>query len=169
MNRSISCTAALFVAATMLACGSSGGDDNVKSDGPDAASTDPTFTRVFSEVITNTNCSGPLCHMSTAVGGFMLGPKDTLYNELVGQPASGPKCGPGTASSTDGGASDAGAGDAAATSYIRVIAGDPDHSLLYLKLAGSPPCGDAMPVGRMLSDAQITLVHDWIQAGANND
>lgn len=51
-----------------------------------------------------------------------------------------------------------------------VVPGDPDHSLLVLKVAGQPPCGNRMPLGGQVLDAtQIHLIRSWIAAGANND
>jgi hypothetical protein len=108
----------------------------------------PTFTQVRTEVVNN-DCSGPFCHSAT-VGGFMLGAPDALYKELVGPKATGGKCG------TSG--------------LDRVVPGDPDHSLLYLKLKGNPPCGDAMPSNNgPLDPAKVEMVRAWIAAGAKND
>lgn len=150
MTRALTCLfgASLFLAS--IGCSSS-------SDGGSAPATEePTLTNVANDVITDTNCGGPLCHSLTA-GGFQLGTtKSDLYNALVNQPASGPKCG----HALDGGP----------TPYIRVVPGKPDESLLYMKLKRIQPCGDAMPNSSThLTDAQIGLVHDWIAAGAKND
>jgi hypothetical protein len=54
----------------------------------------------------------------------------------------------------------------------RVVAGDPEHSYLYRKVADATPCdGVRMPHGGMivaqpLPDAQIATIHDWIANGA---
>lgn len=131
-------------AVAVFGCG--GGDD-----GDDGGKVEPkpTFTRVTKEVITNTTCGGPLCHMSPAVAGFALGARDPLHATLVSQKAGGPEC--------------------ATSGLERVVPGDPDNSLLYLKLVPNPPCGDQMPVMSSLKDEQIELVRQWIAAGANND
>jgi len=51
-----------------------------------------------------------------------------------------------------------------------VIPGDPDNSLLVLKVAGQPPCGNRMPLGgQVLDAAQIQMIRSWIAAGANDD
>jgi len=51
-----------------------------------------------------------------------------------------------------------------------VVPGDPDNSLLVLKVAGQPPCGNRMPLGgKALSAAQIRLIESWVAAGANDD
>lgn len=147
MTTSKKCLLGLLCTAFVFGC--SGSDD-----GPPPSS-DPTFSRVVSEVITEKNCGGPACH-SLTVGGFQLGPKDTLYSQLVNQPASGAKCAP---LAMDGGGA----------TYIRVVPKKPDESLLYLKINHAPPCGDAMPVSGTLKQDQIDLVHDWIEAGAENN
>jgi hypothetical protein len=54
----------------------------------------------------------------------------------------------------------------------RVVAGDPEHSYLYRKVADATPCNGArMPHGGMilpqpLPDALIATIHDWIAGGA---
>lgn len=48
-----------------------------------------------------------------------------------------------------------------------VVADKPDQSLFYLKLLGSPACGDRMPLGGgVLTATQLELVRSWIAAGA---
>jgi hypothetical protein len=136
MNRHVWVSLALILLA---ACGDDGGQK---------VPPEPTFTRVFEEVVTATRCGGPLCHGLTA-GGFRMGSKDAVYTAFVGQPGGGAHCG------------DSG--------YIRVVPGDPEASLLYLKLDHRQPCGDPMPGGDRLPDEQIELVRAWIEAGAHND
>jgi hypothetical protein len=155
----------LFTLAALPACGSSETQPAAHSDaGAGGAASGPTFTRVMREVMTNGRCGGPLCHSSN-VAGVHLGSKDTLYNSLVNKPAEGAKCRAGATGSEAGVAS----GDGGVQNYTIVVPGKPEESLLYLKIDHNPPCGDPMPVGGTLTDAQITLVHDWIAAGANND
>lgn len=51
---------------------------------------------------------------------------------------------------------------------LRVKPGDPEHSLLYLKLT-MPSCGSKMPPGALggtLSEEQLSLVRQWIEQGA---
>lgn len=137
------------IASLMYLAGCGGGDE------APAPPSGPTFTRVTQEVMTQVKCGGPLCH-GTSAGGFHLGSKSDLHSQLVDQPATGAKC---RASALEGGAQP----------YIRVIPKNPDESLLYRKINHDPPCGDAMPVAGTLTEAQITLVHDWIAAGAKDD
>jgi hypothetical protein len=113
-----------------------GGDD------PDPA---VTFAEISQEVVTTTTCGGPFCHGTTA-GGFVMGTPSATYAALVDQPASGAEC--------------------ADSGLKRVVPGDPDASLLYLKLAGNPPCGDEMPPGNPLSSDKVDLVRRWIEGGA---
>ena len=56
------------------------------------------------------------------------------------------------------------------TDVARVVAGDPDQSLLYLSLVGEAPAGiRAMPLGNSLSEAEISAIKTWIQDGALNN
>lgn len=51
-----------------------------------------------------------------------------------------------------------------------IVPGDPEQSLLYLKISGPPPCGNRMPLGgKALSAAQVQMIRSWIAAGANDD
>ncbi len=59
---------------------------------------------------------------------------------------------------------------------VRVVAGDPDRSFLYQKIAGDPELGDVPAIGaRMpqgaprMEQADIDLVAAWIKQGAKND
>jgi hypothetical protein len=148
-----------------LACGGDkGGGGNGDAGG--GGSTTGTWTEVSTKVMTQQSCGGPLCHTLTA-GGFTLSSPDQLYNELVNAPASGKFCGPNAiARAGDAGAT---AGDGGKPVYIRVVPGDPDKSLLYLKLAGHPPCGDPMPATGALDAAKVEIVRSWIAAGAKKD
>jgi mono/diheme cytochrome c family protein len=51
---------------------------------------------------------------------------------------------------------------------MRVSPGDPEHSLLYLKLT-IPPCGSKMPAADFgeVAPEQLALVRQWIMDGAN--
>ena len=50
-----------------------------------------------------------------------------------------------------------------------VIAGDPDNSLLVLKIKGTQKDGNAMPPKGGLSEQQIQTIVDWVKAGAKDD
>jgi len=58
---------------------------------------------------------------------------------------------------------------------VRVVAGDPERSFLYLKLGGAPPVADVPAIGtRMpprappIDEADLQLVRRWIEQGAKN-
>ncbi len=53
---------------------------------------------------------------------------------------------------------------------VRVRPNDPTNSYLYRKITGAGITGDRMPSQTPpLTDAQITLVRNWIRRGAPND
>jgi hypothetical protein len=59
---------------------------------------------------------------------------------------------------------------------VRVVAGDPGSSFLYLKLGGDPPVADVPAIGtRMpprappIDEADLDLVRRWITQGAKNE
>ena len=43
---------------------------------------------------------------------------------------------------------------------------EPEKSLLYRKVTGSPPCGVKMPVGPALSTAETACILSWIKSAA---
>jgi len=57
------------------------------------------------------------------------------------------------------------------TSYDlpRVTPGDPERSILYLKLSGAPGVGDRMPQGGSLDAATIERFRIWIAEGARDN
>jgi hypothetical protein len=117
---------------------------------------------VYVRVFLGGGCLQDPCHGSTASGNLLLRPRQVAYSNLVGVVASG-RC----AASADGG-SDAGASCGCFASGLeRVKRGDPEHSLIVLKLSGSPPCGGPMPKNAepLAADAR-SLLESWIRAGA---
>ena len=44
----------------------------------------------------------------------------------------------------------------------------PEKSLLYTKLLAQPPCGERMPNGGSVSDAQLSCVLAWIKSAAGS-
>jgi polyvinyl alcohol dehydrogenase (cytochrome) len=112
----------------------------------------PTFTNVYQGVLCANGCD-KVCHTSNtgaAQLGFMS--KSVAYTNLVGTAAMDMNC--------------AGKGS-------RVVAGNPDMSILYQKMAGVQTCGDRMPpggpMGGMFPQAQLDALKAWIMAGAPND
>ena len=122
----------------------------------------PTFTRVWTEVLSGKGCAGEFCH-GAGTGTLSMGDKADAYLSLVGVPAQGPAC--------------------SQSGQLRVSPGKPEESLLLEKMSTmAPSCGDPMPIGvrfdpNCLSPspavcttaAEIELVRGWIAAGALDD
>jgi hypothetical protein len=107
----------------------------------------PTWTNLYGFVFWS--CKNGGCHGS-GLAGVNFATKDGAWESLVGMPAN-PKymC--------------------SQLGKERVVPGEPDNSLLYLKLDINAPCGQQMPPGGALTDAAISRVRDWIMLGAKND
>lgn len=108
------------------------------------------FAEVYDRVISK-SCGA--CHNDApSFGGlaFFPGGAATAYANLVGVPAG---------QQPDYQCHDSG--------LLRVKPGDPEHSLIYLKLT-APPCGSKMPPAAFgtASDEQVELVRAWIASGA---
>lgn len=146
---------------------SSGGDSSGSS-GADAAvdaSTDavkvdagpppPKWIDVYAAAIINKKlgCTGSFCHGGTAVPYTLTGNADKDYTLLM-----------------NGVAKNSEKAKCVATKYV--VPGEPEQSLLYLKIKKGAVigCGDPMPpVDGGLDDAISQQVHDWIKAGAKQD
>jgi hypothetical protein len=116
------------------------------STGGDDAAAAPTFTWVHE--ILKTNCMP--CHVTDFQGLLNFnGSQNSTYMALVGTAARARECyGKGT----------------------RVVAIEPDMSLLIRKLEGTAGCGDPMPKGLApFSAALISEIRAWIAAGALNN
>jgi hypothetical protein len=142
----------MVVGLTVLAaCG--GGDmtrpaasESEESDDAAASQQTATFTEVYTTIL-HPSCSS--CHAPGGDGSFEdFSSQSSAYAALVGVKASGPSC--------------------ASSGETRVVPGDPSQSLLFQKLSESnPPCGSPMPLGGTpLPSAQLTLIEEWINAGA---
>jgi collagen type VII alpha len=144
-----------------------GGDATVGDSGSttDAGAADagpPTFTNVWSSII-STHCS--TCHSGTGAGlaeGMLdMSTQAMAYTDLVG---------------ADGGMGVAAAGTGCGTSGLkRVTPGDAMTSLIYEKVVAKTddagaPCGVPMPAaGPALTAEQDGLIAAWINAGALNN
>jgi hypothetical protein len=115
------------------------------------------FTAIYKEIIKGTGCTGsPICHTGPA-GKLQMSNQMAAYQALVGVSAMGmnqtlqpPHC--------------------ADSGLKRVVPGDPDNSLLMLKVLGKAPCGAAMPPNPpLLSQDQSDRIRAWIVNGAPND
>jgi hypothetical protein len=49
---------------------------------------------------------------------------------------------------------------------VRVVAGDPERSVLYQKLLGNPDFDQRMPAGGALGDGDLETIRAWIAEGA---
>ena len=104
------------------------------SGGVSAPTYAPKFSAIFDEIIVAKGCNGgALCH-GGSVGKLTMTNKADAYTALVGVDAMGTNLPPAPMDCKDSG-------------LKRVVAGDPDHSLLMLKVTGMQPCGMQMPPG----------------------
>jgi hypothetical protein len=104
-----------------------------------------TFTRVQNEIFTPT-CARLGCHDPLGRQEQQILSPGVAYNNVVNVPST------------------------EMPSLVRVAPADPANSYLYRKIVGAGITGDRMPQGGpFLTDAQITLVRNWIRRGAPND
>ncbi len=164
MNRSVGSwvLSLAITVASAWGCGSGLGDVFVM---PTKTATPKSFTKVYTTVL-GPSCSNDYCHYS-GVGirysALDMSSQVYAYWSLVDQPCAGPGC---------------------SLMGTRVVPGDPDHSILYLKVSQAmPPCGARMPAnpttlmnkgtsefsGTPLPDDQQQLIADWIADGAKDD
>jgi polyvinyl alcohol dehydrogenase (cytochrome) len=109
----------------------------------------PGFSAIFDEIVVGQGCNTTSCHGSNQ-GNLSMTSRDEAYANLVGVKAAGPLCG--------------------GSGLIRVVPGDPDHSLLLDKISHlQPACGGPMPPTGQLSAQEIEQVRLWIEMGAAND
>lgn len=119
--------------------------DGSTGDASDGA-TAPTFTMVYNTIINGT-CTG--CHGQNGSSGLSMNTKAAAYANLV----------------TNGNTNNCGG------VTKRVTANNPAQSSLYLKVSSASAnvnnCGQRMPRGgNALPAAQVTMIQQWIAAGA---
>jgi outer membrane protein assembly factor BamB len=129
--------------------GSGGGGGGGSAAKP--ATSSATFSAIYSELLTK-RCAGAVCHTGKSTGGSL---------SVMGTDASAAR-----ATLIDRQASSS---DCSSAGLPLVKAGEPDKSLLYLKVAGMPPCGSRMPPTGALAQAEIDRIRTWIANGAAND
>ena len=106
---------------------------------------DPTLTSIH-DVIISRSCSSESCHGgSSPEGDLDLSTFESSYASMVGVESVGEP------------------------DFTRVVAGDPDNSLLYMVLLGPVGAIDQMPPGYELSADEIEAVRQWIEDGAENN
>ncbi len=126
-------------------CSGSGGDGPAAP--PPVAGT-ATFERIQTELF-DKSCATSSCHSDVGRAANLVLAGDAAYDALVGVTPSNPV--------------------AAANGVLRVAPGDPDHSLLYMKLAKTVDggMGLAMPWGGpYLGPEALAVIRGWIEAGA---
>ncbi len=126
----------VVVAALLAVTGCS--DNGTAPTGPGGGGTTVSFA-VDLQPILVANCVG--CHGAGGSGGLNLSP-DVAWANLVGVETTG------------------------YAPQQRVVAGNPDQSVLYLKLSGASGVGDRMPQGGMLLDDDIEKFRVWVVQGA---
>lgn len=113
---------------------------------------DATWTAVWTEILEprcGSSCHGPTVPDQLMQAQLDLSEKDAAYAALVGVGAMGAGC---------------------SMMGTRVVADDPEGSLLVQKLEGTATCGSAMPLGRTpLLPEQLVAIRAWIAAGAMDD
>ncbi len=110
------------------------------------------YTKVFVPQCVDCHSSGGVDFVEESQ--LDLGSAAVAYAALVGMASAGQDC--------------------ASSGTTRVVAGNPDDSLLIHKVdgsttAGDPVCGDPMPTGTALSSQHIAAIRQWIQDGALNN
>ena len=110
----------------------------------DSGSSEDRFAAVYALIQENcTSCHGA----GKSYGDFST--RELAYAQLVGVSAQGKAC-----------ASDA------SVIPVRVVAGDPETSLLILKLENRQSCGSQMPKAMLLPQASVDVFRAWVAAGA---
>ena len=107
----------------------------------------PTWTNIFTFELRS--CRVSTCHGSGAAG-IDMSSSEAALDSLIDQPANPAR-------------------ECAKLGKQRVVPGQPDESLLYLKLDINAPCGQQMPVGGQLSRKARDRIKAWIEMGAKRD
>ncbi len=128
--------AACLLAAVLLAAGGLWGcADEGRDPGAPEMPDDTIEYASAVQPLWDAHCGG--CHGAGGLGGLDLR-SAVSYENLVGVASSG-------------------------YAYERVVAGQPDESLLYLKLIGAADVGDVMPPAGALPAADLATVRQWIE------
>jgi len=109
------------------------------------------FARIYDTLFVS--CRSEVCHggpLDVPGVGLDLQTRDAAYMAIVDRVA-------------------AATGPCASSGLMRVVPFKPDESLLFLKYAGKPPCGDAMPPAATNSKENVEQLRAWIAGGALNN
>jgi hypothetical protein len=106
---------------------------------------EPTMASIHDKIMQR-SCNSEACHGgSVPEGDLDLSTAESSYAALVGHPSD------------------------VEPSFTRVVAGDPDNSLLYMVLLGPVGSLDQMPPGFELAADEVEAVRQWIEDGAENN
>ena len=160
MLRDILVRGALLLLLLSTACTTLGespfGDAAIIPDGlADAPPLGPHLSSLRANVL-DRNCIAP-CHSGGENAAGSMDLSGDAHLNLVGVAAMGTGC--------------------ASSGKMRVVAGMPDESLLWLKPHSkiediAAPCGDPMPLGATrdpISQEELDAIRGWIMAGALDD
>ena len=134
-------TASCLLALILLACPSKGNEGEA---GETGSTCDADLDEIRAEILVP-NCTNDTCHtgdMPAAGLDFSLSAEE-IETQLVGIPSG------------------------VCPDQIRVIAGEPESSMLIAKLV-DPPCGEQMPIDGELSEAEIACLGEWVR-GVESD
>ncbi len=126
-----------------------GGDQAATDTGGDQVANTASFATVWSDLLIPQGCTAGYCHGSGA-GGLDMSSQSAAYDNLVGVDAFLPAC----------------------SLTKRVVAGEPDQSIVWLRARNperdpATACVDKMPQGSTgLAPADAQLLKDWIAGGA---
>jgi hypothetical protein len=139
-----------------------GGEGNAGggAGGTTPAAKAPTWTEVYAII---GGCAGAQCHTSDVSGKLIMGTQQATYDVLVNVDAMGENQFDITTGMKMAGP------DCKDSGLKRIAPGDAKKSLLVQKIGENPPCGQRMPIGQPLTDAQIKTISSWVEAGAKND
>lgn len=161
---SVSASGSSKTGSTLDAAAPAGGDNDAGPEDPEDTDVDagdgsgavtepppddgqPTWSGIYTYEFFS--CKLANCH-GKGVAGVDMSSMQAAYNSLVNQPSDPSR-------------------PCADQGYERVVPGEPEASLMYLKLNIRPPCGQQMPPGGQLSERARDRVRDWILKGAQND
>lgn len=110
----------------------------------------PTYEAVWREILLP-SCAWEFCHGGSGLS-LDLESKALGYETMVNFPAGGADC--------------------KDTGLVHVLPGQPEKSLLYLKIT-NPPCGKRMPLlygtTGQLDPREVEQIRSWIERGAPDD
>jgi hypothetical protein len=132
----------------------SGSDASTSSDASTQCDVTNTFTSIYNVILKTNTCAIASCHGPFPSGGLQMNTGQMQAFTAL------------TVDSTFD-------FDAKGMYPHRVVAGDPAHSFMYLKVSEDNPPGSThqrMPSGLPpLSDCRISAIQSWIQDGARNN